>query len=67
MENQEKIHRKDGIIYVRKKRTNIYDSNINIRCSKNLINKLKEIAEKNNIGYNTLTRNILEQYVEKEK
>ena len=44
-----------------------YDSNINIRISKETIEDLKKIAYKYGIKYNTMIREVLEDYVEREK
>lgn len=44
-----------------------YDSNICIRISKETIEQLKEIAEKYGTRWNTMVREILEDYVEREK
>lgn len=44
-----------------------YDSNICIRMSSNTIVDLKMIANKHNKKYNTMIREILEDYVEKNK
>lgn len=41
-----------------------YDSNINIRFSSEKLVELKEIAKRKNIKYNTLIRNIIENYIE---
>lgn len=44
-----------------------YDTNINIRFSSIKLLELKDIAKKKNIKYNTLIRNILEEYIEENK
>lgn len=44
-----------------------YDSNINIRISSETIKQLKEIANKYGVKYNTMVREVLEDYVEREK
>ena len=44
-----------------------YDSNINIRVSSETIKELKKIAEKYGIKYNTMVREVLEDYVERER
>lgn len=41
-----------------------YDSNINIRFNSERLVELKEIAKRKNIKYNTLIRNIIENYIE---
>lgn len=62
-----KITRKDGIEYERKNKTRNYDSIINIRVSRETIEDLKEIASKYGIKYNTMVREVLEDYIRKEK
>lgn len=62
-----KIVRKDGIEYERKSKTRNYDSAINIRVSHETIEDLKAIASKYGVKYNTMVREVLEDYVEKEK
>ena len=44
-----------------------YDSNINIRVSSETIKDLKKIADKYGIKYNTMVREVLEDYVERER
>ena len=41
-----------------------YDSNINIRVSSETIEELKQIANSLGVKYNTMVREILEDYVE---
>ena len=62
-----KIIRKDGIEYERKSKTRNYDSTINIRVSHETLNDLKNIAEHLGVKYNTMIREILEDFVIKEK
>ena len=62
-----KITRKDGIEYERKAKTRNYDSIINIRVSRETIEDLKQIANKYGIKYNTMVRELIEDYIEKEK
>jgi predicted DNA binding CopG/RHH family protein len=62
-----KITRKDGIEYERKNKTRNYDSIINIRVSRETIEDLKQIASKYGIKYNTMVREVLEDYIRKEK
>jgi predicted DNA binding CopG/RHH family protein len=64
---KQQIVRKDGINYERKSKTRNYDSVINIRISKETVNSLKKIAEHLGVKYNTMVREILEDYVEREK
>ena len=44
-----------------------YDTHINIRFSSDKLLELKQIANAKGIKYNTLIRNILEQYIEENK
>ena len=62
----ETITRKDGITYQRKKRNNNFDCHLNIKYYKNKIDKLKLIADKKNIKYNAMIRDLLEEFIEKE-
>lgn len=62
-----KIVRKDGIEFERKSKTRNYDSVINVRVSRETLEELKQIAEKLGVKYNTMVREILKDYVEKEK
>ena len=64
---KQQITRKDGINYERKSKTRNYDSVINVRVSRETLEELKQIAEKLGVKYNTMVREILEDYVEKEK
>ena len=64
---KQKIIRKDGIIMERTIKEKHYDSNICIRISKETIEDLKTIADRLGIKYNTMIREILEDYVEREK
>ena len=63
------IERKDGIKYYRKAKNNTvgYDKKLNIRVNDEMILNLKEIAERKNIKYQTLIRDILENYIELNK
>lgn len=62
-----KIERKDGIVYQRKKKEKEYDTKLNIRINQKLIDSFKEIAQNENIKYQMLIRNILEEFVQKYK
>ena len=62
-----KITRKDGIEYERKSKTKNYDSVINIRVSHETIEELKQIANRYGTKYNTLIRELLEDYIERER
>ena len=62
-----KITRKDGIEYERKSKVKNYDTVINMRISSETVKHLKEIAARYGTKYNTMVREILEDYVEREK
>jgi predicted DNA binding CopG/RHH family protein len=64
---KQEITRKDGIVYERKNKTRNYDSNINIRVSRETLEELKKIAAKLGVKYNSMVRGIIEDFVEKEK
>ena len=64
---KQQIARKDGINYERKSKTKNYDSVINIRIAKETVEDLKKIANNQGVKYNTMVREILEDYVEREK
>lgn len=60
------IIRKDGIEYQRNARDVICDKTLTIRLPQCLLDDIKYVAEKNNIKWNTMARNVIEQYVKKE-
>jgi hypothetical protein len=62
----ETITRKDGITYQRKKRNNNFDCHLNIKYFKYKIDKLKSIADKKNVKYNAMIRDLLEEFIQKE-
>lgn len=64
---KQEISRKDGIVYERKNKIRNYDSNINIRVSRETLEELKKIAAKLGVKYNAMVRGIIEDFVEKEK
>lgn len=64
MEGTETITRKDGIVYTRKKRNKNFDCHLNIKFHNETKDRFKKIAESKGMKYNTLIREILEQYVE---
>jgi len=64
---KQEITKKDGIVYERKNKTRNYDSNINIRVSRETLEELKKIAAKLGVKYNSMVRGIIEDFVEKEK
>lgn len=63
----ETITRRDGIIYTRKKKlVKEYNEKLNIRIKGESLNKLKEIAEKKQIHYSDIIRNLIDNYIESE-
>lgn len=62
----QKITRSDGITYERKLKEKQYDIKIQIRFAKHDIEKLKLYAEKENIKYTTLMRELIEDFIERE-
>ena len=66
MEEKVTITRKDGIVYERKSRKDIYDVKINLRYFKDKLDMLKEIANKKNTKVQPLIRSILDKYIEEE-
>ena len=66
MEQKVTITRKDGIVYERKSRKDIYDVKINLRYFKDKLEMLKEIANKKNTKVQPLIRSILDKYIEEE-
>lgn len=60
------ITRSDGIIYERRTKEKQYDANIHIRISKNDLDELKKIAEKENVKYNALIRELIEDFIERQ-
>lgn len=66
MEQKVTITRKDGIVYERKSRKDIYDVKINLRYFKDKLEILKEIANKKNTKVQPLIRSILDKYIEEE-
>lgn len=59
----DKITRKDGISYERKKKEKKYDCILNMRFDKEELDKLKELADKEGVKYNTLARNLIVEYI----
>lgn len=58
---------RNGTQFEKEMRPVKYDSNINIRVESSTIMELKKIAEKYGVKWNTMVREILEDYVEKER
>lgn len=62
----QKITRSDGIVYERRTKEGQYDTKIQIRLSSEQIEKLKEYAEKENLKYTSLIRELIEDFIERE-
>lgn len=62
---KERIVRKDGIEYYRKKRNQGFDCRLNVKYYRDKIERLKKIAEKQGKKYQPLVREILENYIKK--
>lgn len=60
------ITRSDGITYERRIKEGQYDTKIQIRLSSEQIEKLKEYAEKENLKYTALIRELIEDFIERE-
>lgn len=60
------ITRSDGIVYERRTKEGQYDAKIQIRLSSEQIEKLKEYAEKENLKYTALIRELIEDFIERE-
>lgn len=60
---KDKIIRKDGVEYERKKKERNYDCSLNIRFSRDELEKLKKLANKEGIKYNALARNLIVEYI----
>ena len=57
------VIRKDGVVYEKRFNDVLCDKNITVRASTSLIEKLKYIATKKGVRWNTMVRTILEEYV----
>ena len=60
------ITRSDGIVYERRTKTGQYDTKIQIRLATEDVEKLKEYAEKENLKYTALIRELIEDFIERE-
>lgn len=67
MEEKTLIINKNGLEYYRKKKQVKYNKTISFRYEDDKIEKLREIAEKNNTKYQTLIKDILDEYLKKEE
>lgn len=60
------ITRSDGITYERRTKEGQYDAKIQIRLASEQVDKLKAYAEKENIKYTALIREMIEDFIERE-
>ena len=58
--------KRNGTEYYRKKREVKFEKSVSFRYSTDKIEKLKRIAEENNTKYQTLIKDILDEYLKKE-
>ena len=65
-DKQDLIIRKDGITYYRKKRKLNCDKLLAIKWNNNSLEKFKKIANKKNVRYQILLKQVLEEYIEGE-
>ena len=64
--DKQTIERCDGVIYERRTKKGQYDTKIQIRLATEDIEKLKEYAEKENLKYTALIRELIEDFIERE-
>ena len=60
------ITRSDGITYERRTKEGQYDTKIQIRLATEDIEKLKQYAQKENLKYSALIRELIEDFIERE-
>ena len=60
------VTRSDGIVYERRTKEGQYDTKIQIRLTSEQVDKLKAYAEKENIKYTALIRELIEDFIERE-
>ena len=58
------VNRVDGIVYTKEVETQELTSTINMRYNSSKLAKLKEIAKKKGIGYQTMIRQKLDELLE---
>lgn len=58
------VNRIDGIVYTKEVETQELTSTINMRYNSSKLARLKEIAEKKGIGYQTMIRQKLDELLE---
>lgn len=64
MKAEKEITRKDGIVYKRKQRDIIYNSDFCFKMKRGTLDIFKKIAKQEGIKHSTLAREILEKFVE---
>jgi predicted DNA binding CopG/RHH family protein len=60
------ITRSDGIVYERRTKEGQYDTKIQIRLTTEQVDKLKAYADKENLKYTALIRELIEDFIERE-
>lgn len=60
------ITRKDGITYERNRDVKGYYTHLNIRINENTLIRLKKVADKKQVKYSDIVRNLIEDYLIKE-
>lgn len=61
---KQEIVRKDGITYTRELNSQNLDGNIFVRYNTERLNKIKELASKKGVKYQTLIRNKIDELLE---
>lgn len=64
MKKKVTVNRIDGIVYTKEVETQELTSTINMRYNSSKLARLKEIAEKKGIGYQTMIRQKLDELLE---
>lgn len=64
MKKKVTVSRIDGIVYTKEVETQELSSTINMRYNSSKLARLKEIAEKKGIGYQTMIRQKLDELLE---
>lgn len=64
MKKKVTVNRIDGIVYTKEVETQELTSTINMRYNSSKLVRLKEIAEKKGIGYQTMIRQKLDELLE---
>ena len=64
--NDKTLVKRNGTEFYKKKRKVVYNKQIAFRYNEESIEKLKNIASRNNIKYQTLIKNALDELIKKE-